>query len=163
MSDSFLIAPLPLRAGTLALCPLPRDASDRALVEGFAPDLVLSMTETAEMAALGAVDLPGWLAARGIGWRHFPIADFGTPADGTDWDDLAVRAQAVLARGGRVLSHCRGGLGRSGMVVLRLMIEAGEEPATALARLRTVRPGAVETTAQLHWALHQPGPAQSAG
>jgi hypothetical protein len=39
------------------------------------------------------------------------------------------------------------------MAVLRLMIEAGEEPQSALARLRKVRPCAVETEAQMQWAL----------
>ena len=33
------------------------------------------------------------------------------------------------------------------------MVEAGEQPDVALARLRTVRPGAVETEAQMTWAL----------
>ncbi len=38
------------------------------------------------------------------------------------------------------------------MAVLRLMVEAGEDPDAALARLRAVRPCAVETGAQLTWA-----------
>ena len=152
MSEGFVIAPLPLHAGTLALCPLPRDAADRAAVAAFAPDLVLTMTEVPEMAALGAADLPAWLATQGIGWVHFPVVDFGTPPDGAGWEALALRAQAVLAQGGRVLAHCRGGLGRSGMVALRLMVAAGEAPEAALARLRAVRPGAVETPAQFDWA-----------
>jgi hypothetical protein len=38
------------------------------------------------------------------------------------------------------------------MAVLRLMVECGEDPAQALARLRSVRPCAVETDAQLDWA-----------
>ena len=51
-----------------------------------------------------------------------------------------------------MLVHCRGGCGRSGMAVLRLMVEAGEAPEEALARLRAVRPCAVETEAQMDWA-----------
>jgi len=48
--------------------------------------------------------------------------------------------------------HCRGGCGRSGMIALRLMIEIGEAADDALARLRAVRPCAVETPQQLRWA-----------
>ena len=48
--------------------------------------------------------------------------------------------------------HCMGGCGRSGMILLRLMIDAGETPDSALARLRTARPCAVETKAQMRWA-----------
>ncbi|MDH5531227.1 MAG: protein phosphatase, partial [Paracoccaceae bacterium] len=52
------------------------------------------------------------------------------------------------------------GCGRSGMAVLRLMVEAGEPVDVALIRLRKVRPCAVETDAQLAWASRQTGPIQ---
>jgi hypothetical protein len=38
------------------------------------------------------------------------------------------------------------------MIILRLMIAAGEGPDAALARLRKTRPCAVETDAQMAWA-----------
>jgi len=41
------------------------------------------------------------------------------------------------------------------MAVLRLMIEAGEEAGDALARLRSLRPCAIETHAQMAWALRR--------
>ena len=148
----FTISPLPLRHGTLALCAVPTGADARAALAAFAPALVISMTEADELVSLGAGDLPDWLAAQGIAWRGFPVADFSTPPPGADWSALGVEAARILDGGGRVLLHCRGGLGRSGMVALRLMIEAGENPDTALTRLRAARPGAVETEAQYRWA-----------
>ena len=148
----FIVSPLPLRAGTLALCAAPAGPEARAALAALAPALVVSMTEADESQALGLADLPGWLAARGIGWQPFPVADFAIPPPGADWARLAARANAALAAGQTVLLHCRGGLGRSGMVALRLMIEAGEEPGAALARLRAARQGAVETAAQEGWA-----------
>lgn len=148
----FTIASLSLRAGTLALCPLPASADDRRALAAFRPDLVVSMTETAEMEALGAADLPRWLKARKLRWVQFPVADFQIPRQGADWSVVSVPAAQLLDWGGTVLLHCRGGLGRSGMVALRLMIEAGEDPDAALARLRLARPGAIETEAQLDWA-----------
>ena len=54
--------------------------------------------------------------------------------------------------GGRILIHCRGGCGRTGMIVLRVMIEFGEDPDKALKRLRKIRPCAVETKPQEIWA-----------
>ncbi len=59
-------------------------------------------------------------------------------------------------QGGRVLVHCMGGCGRSGMALLRLMVESGEPADRALARLRAVRPCAVETPEQLAWASQTP-------
>ncbi len=64
-------------------------------------------------------------------------------------DELSAR----LAAGGRIALHCMGGCGRSGMLALRLMVRAGEAPEAALARLRAARPCAIETAAQLAWAV----------
>lgn len=146
---------LPVGGGVLALSPMPGRggdfAGDLARLRDWRPDLVVSMTESHEMAP----DLPGALAAAGIGWRHFPVVDYGVPAAG--FDALAGEIVGVLSGGGRVLLHCMGGCGRSGMVALAVMVRAGEEPGAALARLRAVRPCAVETAAQLDWASDQPG------
>lgn len=148
----FSIASLALRHGTLAICPLPASTRDRAAVAAFAPDLVVTMTRESEMEDLGAADWPNWLRAHHIPWHPFPIEDFGIPPAGADWESLSKAAADIFENGGTVLIHCRGGLGRSGMVALRLMIEAGEDPDEAFARLRAARPGAVETEAQLAWA-----------
>ncbi len=48
-----------------------------------------------------------------------------------------------------VLVHCRGGLGRSGMIVARLLAERGET--APIDRVRRARPGAVETEDQAAW------------
>ena len=63
-------------------------------------------------------------------------------------DDALSRLQARFEAAPIII----GGCGRSGMAVLRLMIEAGEDAETALARLRTIRPCAIETDAQMAWA-----------
>lgn len=129
-------------------------AGDLAVVLGWRPDLVITLAEAGELAARGASSLPADLAAAGVDWLHLPIPDFGTPPQGlrADWPAHAARLQAIFARGGRVLVHCMGGCGRSGMITLRLMVEGGEPPEAALARLRAARPCAVETAAQERWA-----------
>jgi len=158
MKQTFELATLTLGGGALGISPLPGAngdlTGDLERVCAFGPALVISMTETAEMDALGAGALPEALRRAGIGWAHFPVSDYAipTPLSDTHWPAIAARAHGVLARGGRVLVHCRGGLGRSGMVALRLMVETGESPQAALHRLRAIRPGAVETAEQLMWA-----------
>lgn len=158
MSERYPFDTLSLGAGLLGIGPLPGVngdlPGDLEQIGDFAPALVISMTETDEMEALGAAELPKALERVGIGWAHFPIADFDIPdVDAiARWPDIAARAREILDRGGKVLMHCRGGLGRSGMMALRLMIETGEPPEAALERLRCARPGAVETGDQLRWA-----------
>ncbi|RUS58744.1 protein phosphatase [Pseudorhodobacter sp. E13] len=156
--SGFSLTPLPLLKGALALCPLPGAgegaglADDLAQVQAWGADLVLTLVPQAELAELGASALPQQVARLGMAWRPFPIRDFGVPQGG-DWPALSQELRAVLARGGRVMIHCRGGCGRTGMIALRLMLEAGEPPQPALARLRAARPCAIETEAQLAWAL----------
>lgn len=150
----FSISELAAAGGLLGICPLPGRfrpyAVDLAAVLDWRPDAVLTLTTLPEMARHGAegfgVDLP----ARGVAWHHLPVADFGTPSEdvATLWPDLVT----LLAGGGRVLAHCYGGCGRSGMALLRLMVEAGEPGPDALHRLRVARPCAVETQAQMDWA-----------
>lgn len=135
------IAPLPGAAGALA--------TDIASLLAWRPALVLSLTEIHEMGPSG--DLGDRLASAGIGWRHWPIRDFGVPPD-AGWPTLAAELHGLLDAGRGVLLHCRGGRGRSGTVALRLMVERGEDHHAALTRLRAARPGAVETVAQLRWA-----------
>ena len=117
------IAILPMGKGELALCPMPGRGgaygADLRDLLAHGPALVLTMTTAEEMAAKGAGDLPADLAAHGIGWLHLPVADFGAPdaAVGAAWPAASARARAVLASGGKVLVHCMGGCGRSGMAV----------------------------------------------
>jgi protein-tyrosine phosphatase len=119
------------------------------------PGLVISMTSEAEHVAAGAADLGQDFRSMGCRWHHLPLPDFSAPTPDMveRWPEISALALQALKGGGRVLVHCKGGCGRSGMVVLRLMIEAGEGRETALHRLRAVRPCAVETQSQMQWAL----------
>jgi protein tyrosine phosphatase (PTP) superfamily phosphohydrolase (DUF442 family) len=146
----FEIYALPVAHGTLALSPLPLGQGLQALLD-WHPDLVVSMTGQDEMDRLGAGDLGRVLRAAGVDWHHLPVVDYGTPA-APDITEIETAALNVLRAGGKVLTHCRGGCGRSGMMALRLMIAAGEDAEAALNRLRARRPCAVETDAQQAWA-----------
>ena len=153
---TFQIAELPAPGGgTLGICPLPGrwgDAvADFAMIRAWAPDIVVSMTETAEMERFNMADMGALLARDGVDWAHFPVRDFGVPENESIWAELASELHKVLDANGRVLVHCLGGLGRSGMVLLRLMVERGEQAEVALGQIREVRPGAVETDAQKDW------------
>jgi protein-tyrosine phosphatase len=155
--ERFGVAELAAGGGRIGLCPMPGRAGDYAgdlaAVLSWAPGLVVTMATAAELA-LGAAALPEDLAAAGIAWRHLPVADFAAESaalrDG--WAGVSAEARAMLGAGGRVLVHCLGGCGRSGMAVLRLMVECGEAPEVALARLRQARACAIETEEQRRWA-----------
>ena len=158
VAPDFTIHDLPAGGGTLALSPLPGRSrhyyTDWLRLLDWQPDLVVTVCTQAELDRKGAGTLGRDLAAAGIAWRYWPVPDYGTPlpAQEESWPDLARDIRAVLASRGRVLVHCFGGCGRSGMVVARVLASLGEPPAAALARLRAVRPCALETAAQEAWA-----------
>jgi protein-tyrosine phosphatase len=155
---TFEIAELPLGQAMLGLCPLPGRqgdlAADVATLKAWGAALVVTLVQHSELTALGVAALPDLLGVQGIAWRHFPIVDFDVPAEAAqgEWAALAAEILGLVGQGQRVVLHCRGGCGRTGMAALRLMVMSGEEPGAALARLRGVRPCAVETEAQQNWA-----------
>lgn len=154
----FQIFEVPLKHGLLGISPMPgrggRYDADLTAIFHWKPSLVLSMTPMSELVQARADSLRSDLKTAGIRWAHLPVPDFGAPPEETAllWADASVHAHKALTDGGRVLAHCYGGCGRSGMALLRLMAEAGIEPDDALSLLRQARPCAVETDAQYRWA-----------
>lgn len=157
-SRQFEIYPVAVGAGQVALSAVPGRfgtyEDNLTMILEWGATMVLSMTTDATLDRSGASSFGDDLAALGIIWRHLPIEDFGVPDAATTakWGPVSVEAAQGLADGGKILIHCAAGCGRSGMAALRLMVEAGENPADALARLRKSRPCAVETDAQFDWA-----------
>ena len=155
---NFSISEVQVGSGWLGISPIPGRTgnylADLATILRWDPALVFTMTTRAELDRVEAGDFATDLAAAGIQWRHLPIKDFGAPEDSTDqlWPEASRTAHDVLADSGKVLVHCFGGCGRSGMAVMRLMVEAGEDADPALERLRDVRPCAVEVEEQRTWA-----------
>lgn len=139
----FEICEIAVGGGVVALCPMPMSEQDVALVKAWEPDLVVSLTELHEGAT-------ATFAVQFARWVHVPVVDFGVPDDGA-LDGVIAQSVAVIRGGGRVLFHCMGGCGRSGMAVLRVMHVMGVPD--ALSVLRDVRPCAVETDEQAAWAM----------
>lgn len=159
MTASFDIATVDALPGQLGFCALPGRHNnldqDLTTIAAWQPIAVVSLTETSEMTAQDCADLGPRLQKMGMEWHHLPIPDYGTPDRdiAQRWTDLAATLHGHLDQGRRVLVHCKGGLGRSGMIVLRLLIERGMEKDAALGSVRESRAGAVETDAQLDWAV----------
>ena len=128
--------------------------ADIEKIFNWKPATIVSLTEKKEMEDLGARDFISLIEKEKIPWLHFPIKDFGIVDQQQKflWEPTSKNIHQKLNNGDRILVHCRGGCGRSGMIVLRIMIEFGEDPEEALERLRKIRPCAVETEAQENWA-----------
>jgi ADP-ribosyl-[dinitrogen reductase] hydrolase len=123
---------------------------DLDAVQAFGAAAVVTLLEGHEMRALRVEELGAQVAARNMDWLHLPIRDVSVPGADFEaaWREHAPGLRARLRHGFNVLVHCKGGLGRAGMIAARLLVELGSEPAEAIAQVRKVRPGTIETVAQ---------------
>jgi len=126
-------------------------ALDLDAISAWGARLVLTLVEPAELVALQVPDLGAEIQRRGIAWRHLPIADYSVPGEAFEqqWGTHGPEIRALLRAGADVLVHCKGGLGRAGMMAARLLVELGMSPEEAIREVRRVRKGAIETPSQL--------------
>ncbi|MDQ2094029.1 phosphatase domain-containing protein [Rhodalgimonas zhirmunskyi] len=168
-SSNLVVYALPVGGGTLALASLPgRDGDyrgDLGVFREWQPGIILSLVTEAEMAEVGGDTLGNDIQSMASRWYHLPVKDYGTPGPEfmAHWDEASRNVRRALKGGGRVIVHCKGGCGRSGMVALRLMVECGEDRFAALNRLRALRDCAVETKGQLNWAFEAVAQEDEAG
>lgn len=133
---------------------------DLAAIRDWGATAVLTLIEEREIEMLQVRGLSERVAAHGMEWIHFPIRDLEAPdARGlAHWSDLAPRLHRLLDEGKFVAIHCRGGLGRAGMMAALILIERGDSPSDAISRVRAVRKGAIETAAQERFLSGRPVP-----
>jgi len=130
--------------------------ADLQVIRDWGASILVTLMEPEEMAAYQVGALPERVPG---GMTHFllPIVDGGVPDAGweRDWARVGPGIRAALAAGGKVAIHCRGGLGRTGTVAARLLVESGMAPEQAIAAVREARPGTIENTAQARYVLRQ--------
>ncbi|ASJ07554.1 protein-tyrosine phosphatase family protein [Thermococcus pacificus] len=126
----------------VAFSRMPSDVELDEVADDF--DAIVVLVEDYELP----YSLEEW-EKRGVEVLHSPILDFTAPSleqllEILRWID------ARVLEGKRVLIHCMGGLGRSGTVAVAwLMYSKNLRLSEALRRVRSVRPGAVETYEQM--------------
>lgn len=127
-------------------------AVDLQAIQAFGARTLVTLMDGSELDAVGVpVGLLSSTARDfGLEWHHLPIKDVHTPDSVFEdlWTYSGLRLRSALARGERIVVHCRGGLGRTGTVAGLLLVEFGDEPKTAVKKIRAARPGSIETTDQ---------------
>ncbi len=124
--------------------------ADLVSIEAWGAAALISLIEEHEFASLGVPDLAARMRSRRLDWYHLPIRDMCAPeGDFTSaWAKYDAPISRTLQEGRKIVVHCAGGLGRTGTVVARFLVDAGMAPANAIETVRRVRPGAIESAAQ---------------
>ena len=155
----FEIVKIKIETGFVGLCPMPGKFSsfdeDFLRLVKASPKVVVTCATQSEMIACSATRLPEKLSDSDIRWFHIGIDDFQVPDEFSEekWNSLLPILKETIFDGGGVILNCVGGCGRSGMFLMRLLLEMGWSRDGALDRLRKVRPCAIETDQQLFWAF----------
>lgn len=110
---------------------------------------LLNLIEDFEIEELQITDIENALVGK-LTYFRLPITDGGIPdAAGEEaWGEIGADLRRRLIVGQKIVIHCKGGLGRTGVMAARLLTELGEDPESAIRRVRDARPGAIENALQ---------------
>ena len=126
--------------------------ADMAVIAAFGAKALVTLMEREELDFLRVPPerLRAAAGMHGIDWYHLPIPDQGVPGEDFEaaWDYAGLRLRGLLGAGNNVVVHCMGGLGRTGTVAARLLIEHGVSAEEAITSVRAARHGTIENATQ---------------
>ena len=123
----------------LAALAQPQSAADLVWLRRHGIDVLVSLTEEPPPRH--------WVNEAGLLAVNVPVPDMEPPSD-RQLDHLLDTIGKATASGMGVAIHCRAGLGRTGTVLAAYFVAGGMPPREALEKVRTLRPGSVETAEQ---------------
>jgi len=130
-------------------------AADIKAITDWGARILVTLIEDHEFERAGVTDLPAAAKEAGLDWVHLPIRDMDVPGLAFEhaWEKEGPRLHGLLSSGGRVVIHCMGGLGRTGTIAARILVESGMNAADAMACVRAARPGSIENELQESYVL----------
>jgi atypical dual specificity phosphatase len=125
----------------LAALAFPEDPEDLQWLRSQGIELLISLTEDPPP--------PRWIEDAGLLLIHQPMMDMEPP----EQESLATCISAITKANEQKMAvavHCGAGLGRTGVVMACYFVSKGLSAANAIARIRRLRPGSIETEEQEH-------------
>jgi len=122
-----------------------------ALFAQFPATVFVSLMEDFEYRRFQIAALFPEVRARGAQVVHYPIADVSVPKSVAAFRVLVEQLHGYVSDGEHVYVHCKGGYGRTGLVVASLLVRCGHSAAEAVRLTRATRAGTIQTPAQERW------------
>jgi protein-tyrosine phosphatase len=118
-------------------------------------DVLVSLLEKEEAAQLELVREKEIAVSNGVDFISFPIPDRRAPASMPAAISLLKKIVEALDEGKNVAVHCRQGIGRSGLIVVGVLMSSGLGAEKAIEIVSKARGLTIpETPAQLQW-IHE--------
>ena len=114
---------------------------------------ILCLVEPHELKLNKVEPLPALVQQAGMWWKHLPIIDMDIPNQEFEnvWAVEGERIRHALRIGERVAIHCYAGLGRTGLIAARILVEFGVEPEQAIKRVRRENRRRIQNKAQANF------------
>lgn len=109
----------------------------------YAVSWIISYLEPEEARKLSLEHSQDIILANGFGFINYPIPDTKNPPDLDSFHQLVCTIRTLLGQGHSILSHCMGGLGRSGTVNAGVLISSGYSCSSAILWIQKQRPGSL--------------------
>lgn len=121
------------------------------LKETHGVTVLICLLDLYELRSIGIHDLPEACKTAGLDFVQYPIVEMAAPKDLESAVNLVQSVCNLYTSGGKIVFHCRGGVGRAGMLAACSCIELGVA-STAKHAIQLVRkrrcPQAVESARQ---------------
>ena len=140
----------------LTPCPGTKGTELKASLEqlkALGAEAIVTALNTEEMEKAGVAALSSLAQELGMLWFHQPIEDDCAPGNdfAQRWQTISPKVQAILDNGGKVVLHCMGGSGRTGLLAAHLLLERGWKLDTIKSEVKALRPGAFSKQVQIDY------------
>ncbi len=129
-------------------CPGTKEAS---LIEAVSTlkqagaDMLITLMSDDEMALNQAQDLPKVCESQQITWLQLPIADDAAPGQAFEqpWQNAKGDIVRLIENSGSIAVHCKGGAGRTGLVIGMILLTLGWEKDKVVKTVQGLRANAL--------------------
>ncbi|SEG11076.1 cyclin-dependent kinase inhibitor 3 family protein [Vibrio hangzhouensis] len=115
--------------------------------------IIVTALDEHEMIAKGVSELGQKAKALGMKWFQTPIEDDQAPGEdfAADWKTIAPELHQAVNAGEKIVMHCMGGSGRTGLLAANLLLEKGWDLETIRREVQALRPGAFTKQPQIDY------------
>lgn len=139
-------------------CPGTKDVGLQESLEQLAAagaSAIVTLMPQEEMQRNTVLELPELCKRLGLEWYHLPVEDDHAPEQefADAWAPAKAKIHELLSAGKSIAIHCKGGTGRTGLVIALILVERGLPVEEVIARVKAVRSNALQIPAHLEY-LH---------